>query len=201
MPQTSFSLAPLAHCDIKIAAALCAEAMLDNPLHVRVFGQNAGKRKLRLTRLFSGLLSYVENKGELIGAYHNSQLLGVLGRLAPNRCQPSLFETLSLAPALLASNSPLGWIRTLRWLSSWAQLDPNVPHWHLGPLAVSPQHQRQGIGRALMAYAINKAQGSSLYLETDKLSNVKFYQSLGFHITAQPTLLDTPTWLMLKEPL
>lgn len=200
MPQTHFSFRPLRPADLKIAAALCAEAMLDNPLHIRVFGHDAKRRKRRLTRLFNGLLPYILAKGELMAAYQDGQLLGVLGRLAPHRCQPSWQETLSLAPALISSNSPLGWLRTLRWLASWAKLDPCLPHWHLGPLAVSPQYQRQGIGRALMAYAINEAQGISLYLETDKLSNVQFYQRLGFHIIAQPTLLDTPTWLMLKRP-
>lgn len=52
-----------------------------------------------------------------------------------------------------------------------------------------------------MEHAIRKANNVGLYLETDKLSNVQFYQSLGFSITAQPVLLGTPTWLMLNDKL
>ncbi|MGO4999257.1 GNAT family N-acetyltransferase [Oceanisphaera sp. W20_SRM_FM3] len=131
----------------------------------------------------------------------DQQLVGVLGRLKPGCCQPGYVEMMKLMPALLASNSPLGWLRTLRWLSQWAALDPKVPHWHLGPLAIAPNFQRQCIGRTLMEYAVKEANGISLYLETDKLSNVQFYQSLGFQITATPILLDTQTWLMLKKHL
>lgn len=175
--------------------------MLYNPLHIQVFGQAADKRQRRLTRLFNGLLPYISRNGELTGAYVNNRMVGVLGRLPPGCCQPNYLEMFKLIPALLASNSPFGWLRTLQWLSQWAALDPKTPHWHLGPLAVAPDQQRQGIGGKLMDYAINEANDISLYLETDKLSNVQFYQNLGFQITASPTLLGTNTWLMLKGKL
>ena len=194
--QIKLALIPTA--DLNAAASLCAEAMLDNPLHIQVFGQASAKRRQRLTRLFNSLLPYIANNGELMAAYADSQLVGVLGRLTPGHCLPSYLDILKLLPVLLTSNSPLGWLRTLRWLRQWAVLDPSTPHWHLGPLAVAKHVQRQGIGRKLMDYAINEAHGIALYLETDKLSNVQFYQSLGFHITATPTLLGTKTWLMLK---
>ena len=193
------AIEPLRSADLQAAARLCALTMLDNPLHIQVFGQAADKRQRRLTRLFNGLLPYINRNGELTGAYVDNRLVGVLGRLQPGCCQPSYLAMLKLIPALLASNSPLGWLRTLLWLSQWAALDPKTPHWHLGPLAVAPDQQRQGIGRKLMDYAINDANGISLYLETDKLSNVQLYQSLGFQISATPTLLDTITWLMLRS--
>lgn len=138
MLSSPTTLQPLCPSDISAAARLCAFTMADNPLHIRVFGQDAIKRQRRLNSLFRGLLPYVASKGQLIGAYHNGQLLGVLGRLAPHGCQPCWRETLTLVPALLASNSPLGWLRTGLWLTSWAKFDPITPHWHLGPLAVSP---------------------------------------------------------------
>ncbi|WP_319782562.1 GNAT family N-acetyltransferase [Oceanisphaera sp. IT1-181] len=201
MQTSQITLALIPKVDLKAAARLCAEAMAENPLHLKVFGQDINKRQRRLTRLFSGLLPYIARNGELSGAYVGQQLVGVLGRLSPGHCQPYYLELIKLAPALLASNSPLGWLRTRHWLNQWAKFDPATPHWHLGPLAVAPNHQRQGIGRALMEVAINEANGVSLYLETDKLSNVLFYQKLGFHITATPTLLGTKTWLMMnKQP-
>lgn len=194
-----FKLALIPTTDLYAAARICAEAMADNPLHLKVFGQDINRRQQRLTRLFSGLLPYIARNGELRGAYAGQQLVGVLGRLSPGHCQPNYLELIKLAPALLASNSPLGWLRTLRWLKQWAKLDHATPHWHLGPLAVAPNHQRQGIGRALMEVAIIEANGVSLYLKTDKLSNVQFYQRLGFNITATPILLGTKTWLMLRS--
>ncbi|MBO1520387.1 GNAT family N-acetyltransferase [Oceanisphaera pacifica] len=196
MPSNTISLQPLPPSDINTAARFCALAMADNPLHITVFGQAADKRQHRLTRLFSGLFPYINRNGDLIGAYADGQLVGVLGRLRPLCCRPHWRDMLRLMPTLLTSNSALGLLKTYSWLSNWAKLDPDTPHWHLGPLAVAPDQQRQGIGHSLMAYAINQAHGVSLYLETDKLSNVHFYQRLGFHITATPTLLDAQTWLM-----
>lgn len=196
MRQNTIILQPLSVQDLSVAARLCALAMRDNPLHIKVFGPAALKRQRRLTRLFTGLLPYIARKGELMGAYADGQLVGVLGRLRPGLCQPNWQDVLTLAPTLLTSNSPLGLIKTLRWLGSWARFDPAEPHWHFGPLAVVTHRQRQGIGRLLMSHAIADAAGVSLYLETDKPSNVHFYQQFGFKIAATPTLLATPTWLM-----
>lgn len=199
MQKNTPNITLLPSSDVKAAAQLCALAMADNPLHITVFGQAANKRQHRLTRLFNGLLPYINRNGDLLGAYVDDQLVGVLGRLRPLSCQPNWQDTLRLIPTLLTSNSALGLLKTCSWLNNWAKLDPDTPHWHLGPLAVTPNVQRQGIGRQLMDCAINQAEGVNLYLETDKLSNVQFYQSLGFNITATPLLLGTQTWLMLKK--
>lgn len=197
--QHTIKTQPLPKHDLNAAARLCAEAMADNPLHIKVFGQAAAKRQQRLTRLFRGLLPYIGRNGELMGAYADGQLVGILGRLRPLCCQPNWRDMLRLMPTLLTSNSALGLLKTFNWLNSWAKLDPAEVHWHLGPLAVIPDFQHQGIGRSLMDYAINEACGVGLYLETDKLSNVQFYQSLGFTITATPTLLGMQTWLMRRK--
>lgn len=201
--MATISLQPVPSSELSTAAQLCAMAMRDNPLHIKVFGKSANKREQRLTRLFGGLLAYIGTKGELMGAYNNGRLVGVMGCLAPSNCQPSLAQLLRLMPALLSSNSPLGLFKTLYWLRSWAKLDPTQPHWHLGPLAVTSDWQGQGIGRQLMTDTINTAlkqdPDAGLYLETDKLINAEFYQRLGFTTLATPTLLATPTWLMLKN--
>lgn len=112
--QLSFTIRPLENSDLAAAAVICAEAMLDNPIHIRVFGQASLARNRRLKRFFPGLLAYVYRKGAL---------------------------------------SLLGSIRLAIWLSTWARIDPIVPHWHLGPLAVDPTWQKQGIGTQLMVLA------------------------------------------------
>lgn len=202
--MATISLQPVPANELSIAAQLCAVAMRDNPLHIKVFGKSASKREQRLTRLFNGLLIYIHRKRELIGAYNNGHLVGVMGCLPPAHCQPSLAQLLRLVPTLLSSNSPLGLFKTLYWLRSWASLDPPQPHWHLGPLAVDSDWRGQGIGRLLITDTMNTAfkqdPNAGLYLETDKLVNVEFYQRLGFSTLATPTLLSTPTWLMLNLP-
>ncbi|HTF33339.1 MAG TPA: GNAT family N-acetyltransferase [Myxococcota bacterium] len=64
----------------------------------------------------------------------------------PGRCQPTIGEKLGILPAVVFGNTiGVPW-RVLRWTGQWARRDPAEPHWHLGPVAVDPDLQGQGIG-------------------------------------------------------
>lgn len=199
MYTTSFVIHPLQRKDLQAAAKICTSAMVDNPIHIQVFGRSPELRERRLTRFFLGLLPYVHRKGEMFGAYADGTLAGVLGALPPNSCKPSVGDILKLLPTLLTSTSPVGIWRLAIWLGTWARIDPREPHWHLGPLAVNPLCQRQGVGTQLIEYAFGKISGASLYLETDKLVNVQLYERFGFTVTATPVILKTPSWVMKRK--
>lgn len=192
------AIQPLNRSDLSTAADICARAMNDNPLHIRVFGAAPELRERRLRRLFTGLLAFVLRKGRLYGAFSEGILVGVLGMLPPTGCKPSPRDFLQLTPTLLTSNSLAGVLRTATWLGTWASIDPSTPHWHIGPLAVAASWQHRGIGTQLMQYACRKGSGHSLYLETDKLSNVTFYERFGFSVLATPSILTTPSWTMMR---
>jgi len=194
----NYTIHPLGQCDLLAAAEICARAMRDNPIHIQVFGAPHELRERRLRRFFPGLLAYVHRKGSLYGAFAKGTLVGVLGMLPPKTCKPSPRDLLRLAPTLLTSSSPVGTLRLAIWLSTWARIDPSTPHWHLGPLAIVPAWQHRGIGTQLMEYASHKASGDSLYLETDKLANVGFYEGFGFSVLATPSILATPSWVMVR---
>lgn len=201
MSQHTFSLRLLHADDYPAAIRICASAMRDNPLHIRVFGSNAELRERRLRRFFPGLFHYLISKGQLYGALHDNQLVGVLGMLPPNHCQPSLREVIRMLPGLCSSNSLLGTARTLYWLARWARLDPATPHWHLGPLAVDPAWQGHGAGRQLMQFACQHGGNDLLYLETDKPENAAFYQSLGFVTVKTVDILGCQCWLMTHRQI
>lgn len=185
--------------DIQIAAALCAQAMLHNPLHVKVFGAQDELRLRRLQRFFPALLSYVYRKGQLEGAFDGSRLVGVMGVLPPHRCTPSMLDGMRMLPTMLYANSMAGWWRLAVWLGTWAKLDPTEGHWHLGPLAVDADYRRRGIGSRLFTQALNDPSDYPFYLETDLLRNVQLYERYGFQVTATPTILKTPCWVMRKN--
>lgn len=185
--------------DIQIAAALCAQAMLHNPLHVKVFGAQDELRLCRLQRFFPALLSYVYRKGQLEGAFDGSRLVGVMGVLPPHRCTPSMLDGMRMLPTMLYANSMAGWWRLAVWLGTWARLDPTEGHWHLGPLAVDADYRRRGIGSRLFTQALNDPSDYPFYLETDLLRNVQLYERYGFQVTATPTILKTPCWIMRKN--
>jgi ribosomal protein S18 acetylase RimI-like enzyme len=67
-------------------------------------------------------------------------------------------------------------------LGAFATHKPEPPFHYLQFLAVHPQHQGAGLGRALVAHgqARARATGQSVYLESTNPRNLPFYRSLGF---------------------
>ena len=61
-----------------------------------------------------------------------------------------------------------------------------------------PAWQQQGIGTQMFEFVCNKGTGNSLYLETDKLSNVRLYERFGFVTLDTPRILDVPSWVMMR---
>lgn len=201
MPGPSFTIRPLNATDLAAASRICARAMLDNPVHVKVFGQQRQLRQQRLQRFFPALLTYVLRKGELHGTFNGHELIGVLGMLPPGHCQPRLTDIMRMLPALLTANSLPGLLRTARWLLLWARLDPEQPHWHMGPLAVDPDWQGRGAGHLLMNFTMERGKQDLLYLETDTPENVRLYESIGFAVSREVELMGVKSWLMIQEPV
>jgi GNAT superfamily N-acetyltransferase len=77
-------------------------------------------------------------------------------------------------------------------------------HQHLAILAVHPDHQRQGIGRALLAHRHRRLdqEGSPAYLEASDETNQAWYARLGYRDIGGPIRLpDGPSMFpMVREP-
>ena len=75
------------------------------------------------------------------------------------------------------------------------------PHWFLATIGVDPAHQGRGIGSALMAPVLARAdeQRTCCYLETHSPDNVRLYERHGFRVMEH---LDNPEsvplWAMLR---
>jgi len=188
------------------AAALLACAMRDNPLHIRVFGTDAARRELRLRHFFDVLLGHVLRHGCLLGASTGStadtgRLVGVLGLIKPGRCRPGPYERLRIGAGILSGMSPATALQVWRWLGAWEKLDPDIPHWHVGPLAVRPGHRRQGIATELMdagCSLIDTSDPAPAWLETDLERNTRFYRRFGFSLARQQMVLGVPDWFMIR---
>jgi ribosomal protein S18 acetylase RimI-like enzyme len=78
------------------------------------------------------------------------------------------------------------------------------PHWFLATIGVDPAHQGRGIGSALMAPVLARAdeQRAPCYLETHTVDNVRLYERHGFRVMEHienPT--SVPLWAMLRPPV
>jgi predicted N-acetyltransferase YhbS len=92
--------------------------------------------------------------------------------------------------------------RVGRWISVWAERDPDEPHVHLGPVAVDVHLQGQGIGSLMMQEHCRRldSTGEVGYLETDKPENVRFYERAGYRVVGEATALGVTSWFMRREP-
>jgi len=155
-----------------------------------------------MVRFFGPVVRGLRLRGSILGAFRGTSLLGVCGIAPPGHCQPTFREKLRVLPALVLGN-PIGVpLRVLRWTSEWERRDPPQAHWHLGPVAVDPALQGQGVGSALLQnFCTQMAERQALsYLETDKSENVGFYQRFAYRVVAEGLVLGVPNWFMTRSP-
>jgi ribosomal protein S18 acetylase RimI-like enzyme len=127
-------------------------------------------------------------------------MLGVCGMFQPDDCRLTPGQQQVIAPYVLG-NGPDAAERTMQWLETWAQRDPEERHWHLGPVAVDAHLQGMGIGSRLMRVSCAQmdAVGEDAYLETDKPMNIRFYERFGFEVVGEQEVLGVPNWFMLRR--
>lgn len=65
--------------ELDTAVAILASGMRDNPIHVQAFGTDPDRRQRRLRPFLSPLLGYVYRRGDVLGAYRDGEMVGVLG--------------------------------------------------------------------------------------------------------------------------
>lgn len=177
---------------------LLARAYYTNPIHVAAFG-GSGEKELQLNRGLFHMGTEFVFRGEWYVALDGSRAVGVLHMARFSRCRLSDDQRAAIGPRLAdlpAEAAP----RIAEWLGDWEKRDPDTDHWHLGPIAVSPEFQKRGIGRLLLQHFCAKVDESGVqaYLETDHPENVGFYEKSGFSVTNQAVVLGVPNWFMTR---
>ena len=184
------------------AAQLVGRGMCDNPANTRVFRiPNRECRAEAMGRFFVPVLRGLYQRGLVLGAVLSNRLVGICGMARPGFCQPDTIEKIRVLPAAVINHPLTTPFRILNWVGEWARRDPYKPHWHLGPVAVEPFLQGQGIGTTMLnAFcALADATGADAYLETDKYENVRLYQRFGFRVVESAEVMDVPNWFMCRS--
>jgi hypothetical protein len=185
------------------AARLVGSAMRDNPANVAVFRmQNAELRSSAMGHFFVPVLGGIYQRGLVLGAFRSNGLVGICGMTRPGFCRPGPIEQLRAFPKAMIGNSIGTPLRILNWVGEWARRDPAEPHWHLGPVAVEPSLQGQGIGSAMLKAFCALVDGTCAcsYLETDKRENIRLYEHFGFTVVGSAEVLGIPNWFMSRVP-
>lgn len=195
-------LRPIAGPEVGRAARVLALGMRDNPLHVAALGRDPAARARALAGLFRGFLGLeVAEKGRVVGAFRDGELVGVCGMMRPGCCQLAAPEKVALLPKLLWHCGFRGTGRFLSQFGNWSQHDLQTPHWHLGPVGIVPELQGKGIGSQLMRdfCAFVDSERMAAWLETDKEINVTFYRRHGFEVVAEDTVNGVANWFMERS--
>jgi ribosomal protein S18 acetylase RimI-like enzyme len=79
---------------------------------------------------------------------------------------------------------------------------PTEPHWHLGPVGVRVDSQRQSIASRMLERfcAMLDNRGDVAFLETEERQNVELYEKFGWVVVEEAKLLGVPAWFMLRQP-
>jgi predicted N-acetyltransferase YhbS len=189
--------------DVGVVAELDSYAYLNNPGAIFLYGGNGEKeRKLQEK---SRIALYTNNPQETYVAVHKGKIVGVI-RSVPcsgedffpsfpfSKEEHDFFASKKIEQ--LSFEERLKW-----WMMTWKKHDPATPHSHVGPVAVSPEVQGQGIGSKLMRDYHTRLDrvGTPSYLETTKPMNVRFYQKHGYKIVETDYLLGFEHYFMWRD--
>lgn len=192
---------PVEAQDVEALLGVFARAFLDDPFVGWVVRGGAG-REQRAYAYFDLMLRRVSlARG---GAFTTSDLAGVSAWVPPGAWPPSVGAQVAMLPQTL---SFVGFAR-LGVVSEGAELmelqRPREPHWHLALLGVEPLAQRRGVGAALLADGLARADADGLiaHVETSVAANVPFYERAGFRRTHQLVLPgEGPmVWTLQRPP-
>ena len=181
------------------AARVASHAFLTNPLHIAAFKGDTETLRKRQEAMYKAIFDHFP--GELLAARWGRPLVGVLGMTLWPDCEVGVVRGLTLMPRLLLVLRELT-PRVASWRSAWAAHHPKEPHWHLGPVAVLPRLQGQGVGSRLVQRFCDRVDQRRVpgYLETDKPENVRLYERFGFKVMEEAEVLGAPSWFMWREP-
>jgi ribosomal protein S18 acetylase RimI-like enzyme len=194
----------------EVTRALAA-AFRDNPLNRAVIRSDDAKRRLRSnSHGMRALLPVAMRCGDVRVAFDaHSQ-----GREERQGRQAVLGALISSPPGRFPLPPPAiahrlrcligqGWRVARRWGDVFEALQERhilEPHWYLGTLGVDPLAQRRGVGSALLGAWLTGVDRGPLpaYLETDRESNLAFYERFGFRVREQTRILGIPLWCMQR---
>jgi ribosomal protein S18 acetylase RimI-like enzyme len=179
---------PLRREEFRRASRLLAAAFADDPF-IGDFFTDRGRRRLALPPFFRTVLHELADGGALFALETAGSLAGVAAWAPPEAAAPG---GRSRRLAWIASREvdalfPRAARRLRAGFETLAVSHPTGPHWYLAFVGIDPHQQRRGLGRAILAPVLARADEHAVpcYLETPFPDTRAFYRSLGFEETGR----------------
>ena len=181
--------------DLPKALEALGNAFETNPNTVAIFGGKSTPGQ-RMQKGFEGMFRYLP--GKVYVAEVDGQIVGAMRIVEWPACQK---QSLRMLPSMLGAVGGIGPLkRAMKMQNIWKEHDPKKTHWHLNPLGVAPDFQCKGIGSKMMHFycEIIDKMGIEAYHETDRPSNVPFYEKFGFKVVGEETINGIKNWFLLR---
>lgn len=189
--------------EIRELAAVLARAFARDPYFSWLTGEGS-ERNQRMRDAWAAILRHAS--AGLRETWTNDARTGAAIWIPPGREPSSLLDSFRLLPSF---GRLTGWRRlreasvAVEHLERRRRFHVPEPHWYLSALGVDPSAQGQGVGTALMAPVLARADkvGTPAYLETATARNVLLYERVGFAVVEELILprTDVRGWLMRRS--
>jgi GNAT superfamily N-acetyltransferase len=198
------SVEPMAPVHHRGAAVVLADAFLDDPGWIAV---GPRRDRARWKFIYRTCLGAIRAGARWCGPSwciaNSGEPVAVLTGCAPGLWPPPRIRMLRyLAPGpTLAGPAPL--IRSLGAQRVIDAAHPTYDHFLVWMFAVSPAHQRRGLGRRLMREALAKSDSAAVpaYLWTGNQDNLPYYRTHGFEVIGERRIPGgAPNWFMERAP-
>jgi GNAT superfamily N-acetyltransferase len=189
--------------EFSAASSLLARAFAGDPFIGHFFADQR-RRQLALPPFFRAVLHQLADSQALFAGEVEGRLIGLAAWVPPEPAVASRRSVWLARAALLELRIlfPRATLRVLDGFETLGQRHPAMPHWYLAFVGIEPAQQGRGLGRALLAPVLKRADeaGVDCYLETPFPDTRPFYERLGFNDTDElrPVAGAPPIWTMTR---
>lgn len=186
-------------------ARVLARAFHDDPLQTYVLPDPDQRARVSPAH-FAALLRYGLKFGEVLTTA--DAIAGVVVWLPPDGWEitPERIADSDLGrlDALMGAEAAARFLDAIGFLEPFHHRDMPEPHWFTMVIGVDPSQQGRGVGQALLAPLLARADADGLpcYLETAQPANVPFYRRFGFEVLVEATepRSGLPVWTFRRDP-
>ncbi|MFE5866888.1 GNAT family N-acetyltransferase [Streptomyces virginiae] len=204
LPSAGYGIRFARPAESGAVAALLARAFADDP--VMAWMIPAADRERGIARYFR--LAQRQQRPRAgavrVAATADGRLLGAALWSGPGAWKPSAAAELAALPRYAGVFGLRGLQRAGEVQNAMHEVHPLTPHWYLPSVGTDQGLQGMGVGSALLGQQLADCDrlGQPAYLESSNVTNIPFYEKLGFRITGEIRLPEGgPTlWPMWRDP-
>lgn len=187
------------------AVEVISQAFFSNALARKAFpGLDDETRLRRVRRVYRSVMEVAIQRGRIFVVRNAGRVTGAAVAYPPRMDKQGLItRALSGFGALTIGPAPM--MRYATYERAIRKLQPDLPHWYLFFLGVTPTQHGQGIGSAFVRHVCRLADADRVpcYLETTVAEQIPFYEKHGFEVQEQKALkfMDgLVVYTMLRQP-